>query len=105
MNELMNTLADLFIKVDTVELFYDNIIEQIISILNNIIDAIGRNIATYEEWEKEREIYLRLFELRMSSMLDIDVEAVRVLDFLEDVRKSDSNIEIHKSIVKYIDKL
>ncbi len=38
-------------------------------------------------------------------MLDMDVEAVKVLDFLEDVRKSESNIEIHKSIVKYIDKL
>lgn len=105
MNELMNRLADLFIRVDTVELFYDNIIEQITSILNNILDTINRNISTYEEWEREGEIYLRLFELRIASMLDIDVEAVKVLDFLEDVRKSESNIEIHKSIVKYIDKL
>lgn len=105
MNELMNKLGDLFIKVNTVELFYDNVIEQIISILNSIVDTISRNICTYEEWEKEREIYLRLFELRISSVLDIDVEALKVLDFLDDVRKSESNIEIHKSIVKYIDKL
>ncbi len=61
MNELMNRLADLFIRVDTVELFYDNIIEQIINILNNILDTINRNINTYEEWEREGEIYLRLF--------------------------------------------
>lgn len=105
LEELMSTFADLFIKVDTVELFYENIMEQIISILNNILDTINRNITTYEDWEKEGEIYLRLFELRMSSMLDVEVEALKVLDFLDDVRKSDSNIEIHKSIVKYIDKL
>lgn len=104
-SELMNKFGDLFIKVNTVELLYDNVIEQVISILNSILDTISRNIFTYEEWEKEREIYLRLFELRISSVLDIDIEALKVLDFLDDVRKSDSNIEIHKSIVKYIDKL
>ena len=105
MNDLMNKFGDLFIKINTVELFYDNVIEQIISILNSIIDTISKNISTYEEWEKERELYLRLFELRISSVLDLDVEALEVMDFLEDVRKSESNIEIHKSIVKYIDKL
>lgn len=105
MDELMNRFGDLFIRVNTVELLYDNVIEQIIGILNSILDTVSRNIFAYEEWEKEREIYLRLFELRLSSVLDVNVEAVQVLDFLDDVRKSDSNIEIHKSIVKYIDKL
>lgn len=105
LEDLMNHFADLFIKVNTVELLYDNVIEQVITILNHIIDTMSRNIFTYDDWMREREIYMRLLELRLSSVLDINVEATKVLDFLDDVRKSDSNIEIHKSIVKYIDKL
>ncbi|MEF9960040.1 MAG: hypothetical protein RR448_00095 [Niameybacter sp.] len=105
MDELMEHFADLFIRVNTVELLYNNVIEQVISILNNVLDAVSRNIFTYEDWMSEKEIYMQLLELRLSSVLDIDVEATKVLDFLDDVRKSDSNIEIHKSIVKYIDKL
>ena len=104
-DELMDHFADLFIRVNTVELLYDNVIEQVITILNSIIDTMSRNIFTYEDWVSEKEIYMQLLELRLSSVLDIDVEATKVLDFLDDVRKSDSNIEIHKSIVKYIDKL
>ena len=103
--ELLNCLADIFIRVDTVELFYDSVIEQIISILSNILDTINRNLNSYEEWEDQKQLYIRLFELRIASMLEMDIEAVNVLDFLEDVRKSELNIEIHKSIVKYIDKL
>ncbi|WP_053983141.1 hypothetical protein [Niameybacter massiliensis] len=105
MDELLEHFADLFIRVNTVELLYDNVIEQVISILSNIVDTISRNIFTYDDWTNEKEIYIQLLELRLSSVLDIDVEATKVLDFLEDVRKSDSNIDIHKSIVKYIDKL
>lgn len=103
--ELMVRYGKVFIEMNTVEVLYDNMIDQIIRIFNSILDTIGKNIGSFEEWEEEKELYLQLLELRIYSAFDMDIEATQVLDFLEDVRKSESNIEIHKSLVKYLDKL
>ncbi|MGL4798087.1 MAG: GTP pyrophosphokinase [Cellulosilyticaceae bacterium] len=104
-DQLMLQFAKAFMEMNTVEALYDNMIDQIIRIFNNVIDTISRNIRSAKEWEMEKDIYLQLLELRIYSTFDMDIEAGQVLDFLEDVRKSESNIDIHKSIVKYIDKL
>lgn len=102
---MMLRFAKVLIQMNTVEVLYDNMIDKIIKVFNNVIDTIQRNVMTYSDWEEEKEIYLQLLELRISSTFEVDVEATQVLDFLEDVRKSETNIDIHKSIVKYIDKL
>ena len=104
-NAMMLRFAWVFVEINTVEVLYDNMIEQVIRIFNNIIDTISKNVSDLEQWQIEKELYLRLLELRVYSTFGMDVEATRVLDFLEDVRKSESNIDIHKSIVKYLDKL
>ncbi|MGL4345350.1 MAG: GTP pyrophosphokinase [Cellulosilyticaceae bacterium] len=102
---LMIKFAQLFIIINTIELLYDTTIDQVIGILDGVIAAIASNIREYSEWEKEKGIYLQLFELRLMSKFNMDIKATEVLDFLEEVRQSDSNIEIHTSILKYIDKL
>ncbi|MGL4736700.1 MAG: GTP pyrophosphokinase [Cellulosilyticaceae bacterium] len=102
---LLIKFAQLFIIINRIELLYDTTIEQVTGILNGVIAAIGANIYHFEDWEKEKGIYLQLFELRLMSKFDMDIKATEVLDFLEEVRQSDSSIEIHTSILKYIDKL
>lgn len=101
---LMLHFAKVFIQMNTVEVLYDNMIDKIISVFNNVLETIQRNVLVYEDWETEKDIYLQLLELRITSTFDMDIQASQVLDFIEDVRKSDSHIDIHKSIVKYIDK-
>lgn len=105
LDAVMLRYAKVFVEINSVEVLYDNMIDQIVKVMSNVMDTICRNVFTYEEWEEEQEIYLQLFELRIYSIFDMDIEATQVLDFLEDVRKSDANIDIHKSIVKYLDKL
>lgn len=102
---LLVKFAQLFIIINTIELLYDTTIEQVTQILNGVITAITSNIQSFEEWEKEKGIYLQLLELRLMSKFNMEIKATEVLDFLEEVRKSDSNLEIHTSILKYIDKL
>ncbi len=102
---LMIRFVHIFIKVNSVELLYDNMTEQIIKVINAIVDAVYRNILTYEQWEKEKDIYLTLLELRLLTMFNMDIKAEKVLDFLERVRYSKSNIEMPKGILKYIYKL
>ncbi|MEG0013877.1 MAG: hypothetical protein RR324_04590 [Cellulosilyticaceae bacterium] len=103
--DLMVKFAEIFVKVNKVELLYDNIIEQIIKIFNRVLEEVNKNVKVYKDWENDENIYLQLLELSLMSMLNINIEATEVLDFLEDVRNSDANINIHKSILKNIDKL
>lgn len=102
---LLIKFAQLFVIINRIELLYDTTIEQVTGILNGVITAIAANIHRIEEWEREKGIYLQLFELRLMSKFDMDIKATEVLDFLEEVRQSHSSIEIHTSILKYIDKL
>lgn len=102
---LMIRYAQIFTKINLVGSLYDHMICQLAKIFNNVIEAISKNLSSFEEWEREKDIYLQLFEFRVLSIFDVDIEATKVLDFLDEVRRSESNIEIHKSILKYIDKL
>lgn len=102
---IMVKFAHIFVSVNKVELLYDNIIEQIIKIFNRVVDSIQSNVSNFTEWERDKKIYLQLLEFSILSMLNISIEATEVLDFLEDVRNSEANITIHKSILKNIDKL
>lgn len=103
--DMMERFGVLFLAINKVEMVYDNVVLRIIDIFNATLEMICHNIFTFEQWKKEEDIYLQLFSFRVLSIFDIDVEATQVLDLLEDVRQSNSNIEIHKSILKYIDKL
>ncbi|WP_069998947.1 GTP pyrophosphokinase [Cellulosilyticum sp. I15G10I2] len=105
LDTLMIQFVNIFIQVNSVELLYDNVVEQIIRIMNIVIDALYRNILTFEQWEKEQDIYLTLLELRLFTLFNMDIKAEKVLDFLERVRYSRSNIEMPKGILKYIYKL
>lgn len=104
-DNFMIRYAEIFTKINLVGSLYDHMISQLAKIFNNVIEAISRNLSSFEEWEREKDIYLQLFEFRVLSIFNIDIEATKVLDFLDEVRRSESNIEIHKSILKYIDKL
>lgn len=105
LEDLMVRFAEVFAKVNKVELLYDNVIDKISKIFNSVIDAISKNVDSDEIWERDKNIYLQLLELSLLSMLNIRIEATEVLDFLEDIRASEANIPIHKSILKNIDKL
>ena len=102
---LMLQFVDIFIKVNSVELLYDNVVEQIIRKMNIVIDALYRNILTFEQWEDEKDIYLTLLELRLFTLFSVDIKPEKVLDFLERVRYSKSNIEMPKGMLKYIYKI
>lgn len=102
---LMIQFAHIFIQANSVELLYDHVVEQIVRTMNIVIDTVYRNILTMEQWEKEKDIYLTLLELRLFTLFSMDIKAERVLDFLERVRYSKSNIEMPKGILKYIYKL
>lgn len=102
---LMIKFANIFVQVNSVELLYDNIAEQIIKTINAVSDAIYKNILTFEQWQKEKNVYLVLLELRLLALFNMDIKAEEVLDFLEMVRQSRSNIEMPKGILKYVYKL
>ncbi len=102
---LLEHFATILIRMNTVEVLYDNMIDQIIRVFNVVLETLARNIEHMNDWEAQKALYLELIELRIYSTFDMDIEATQVLDFLEDVRSSKANIDIHKSIVKYLDKL
>ncbi|MDF2614159.1 MAG: RelA/SpoT domain protein [Clostridia bacterium] len=105
LDTLMIQFVSIFTKVNSVELLYDNIVEQVIKIINTVVDALYRNILVFEQWEKEKDIYLTLLQLRLFTLFNMDIKAEEVLDFLERVRYSKSNIEMPKGILKYIYKI
>lgn len=105
LEEILSKFAQCFVAINTVELLYDNMMEQAVKHINSIVDSIYKNVLTYEEWEKEKYIYLSLLEVRLYMMFNIDIESDKALTILDAIRATNSNVEIPKGMVKYIYKL
>jgi len=56
-NSLMVEVAQCFKKTDSIKFIYDKRIEEIRNILDNTINTIVDNINSYEQWDKEQNIY------------------------------------------------
>ncbi len=48
---------------------YDNSIEEINKIIDNIVDLICENVSSYEEWEKVQDTYLENFRSKILSKI------------------------------------
>lgn len=103
--EILSQFADCFVAINTVELLYDNMLDQVVKHINSIVESIYKNVLTYEEWENEKHIYLSLLEVRLYMMFNMDIESDKVLSILDQIRASKSNVEVPKGMVKYIYKL
>ena len=104
-NTLMLQFTRTFIRINSVDLLYDTVVDQIMKIINGTVDALYKNVLTYEQWLEENDIYLELLEIRLFMLFNMDIESEKALAFLERVRITKSNLEVPKGMVKYIYKL
>ena len=79
--------------------------DQAVKHINSVVDALYKNVWTYEQWEKEKDIYSDLLEVKLLMMFNIDVDYNKALSLLDRIRATKSNIEIPKGMVKYVYRL
>lgn len=103
--DVLMTFSKSFNRINSVELLYDPLIEQSIKHINATIDTIYKNIITFEQWEREREIYLGLLEVKLLALFNIEPDADKAMSILDGLRETKSNVEIPKGLIKYIYKL
>ena len=102
---LLLVFSKCFVKINSVELLYDSMLEQALKHINSVTEAIYKNVLTYEQWEKEKNIYIGLLEVRLLMMFNVDVDSGKVLAILDGIRTTKSNVEVPKGMIKYIYKL
>lgn len=103
--EIISKFAQCFKRINSVELFYDSMIDQVMKNINIIIDGIYKNVLTFEQWERERRVYLELLEARLLMVFNIEMDGNQVLAILDGIRSTKSNLEVPKGMIKYIYKL
>lgn len=102
---LLLVFSKCFVKINSVELLYDSMLEQALKQINNVAEAVYKNVLTYEQWENEKKIYIDLLEVRLLMMFNIDIDPSKVLAILDGIRITKSNVEVPKGMMKYIYKL
>lgn len=102
---LMMQFSNCFVQINSVELLYDNMIDQVIKHMNSVIEALYKNVWTYEQWEKEKDIYTELLEMKLLMMFNIEVDYNKALGLLDRIRQTKSNIEVPKGMIKYVYKI
>lgn len=105
LEQLLLVYANCFVVINSVELLYDEVIDQITRHINQVIDSIYKNILTYEVWEDEAYIYLYLLEARIFMLFNLDIDSKKALAILNGIRNTKSNIEVPKGLIKHIYKL
>lgn len=101
-DEIMFRFAECFININSVDMLYDNIIDKIIKNMNGTIDDIYKNIITFEEWESQKYIYLNLLEAKLLLIFKMDINPDKAMAIVNDIKKTGSNIEIPKGLIKSI---
>ncbi|AVP54947.1 GTP pyrophosphokinase [Clostridium tetani] len=104
-NSIMRELANCFIEIDSISFIYEENIENINGVIDNIIKIIFANVNSFEEWEKSKDIYLDFFRFKVFSVFDYKVGVENVKGFIERVKNSSGRIQVSEGILKYIDKL
>lgn len=104
-SSLLHRFSKCFVRINSVELLYDNMLDQALKHMNYIVDAIYKNILTFEQWEKEKHIYLELLEVKLLMMFNIEIDSTQALSILDGIRATKSNVEVPKGMIKYIYKL
>lgn len=102
---LLMKFSKCFIKINLVELLYDNVVEQVIKHMNSVVDTLYKNVWTYEQWQKEKDIYTELLEVKLLMLFNIEIDYNKALALLDRIRATKSNIEIPKGMVKYVYRL
>lgn len=69
LNLLMKEIAYSFKIIDSIKFIYDNSIEEINKIIDNIVVLICENVSSYEEWEKVQDTYLENFRSEILSKI------------------------------------
>jgi len=52
-SSLLHRFSKCFVKINSVELLYDNMLDQALKHINYIADAIYKNILTFEQWKRK----------------------------------------------------
>lgn len=104
-SSIMKELANCFVEIDSISFVYEENIENINGVIDNIIKIIFANVNIFEEWEKNKDIYLDFFRFKVFSVFDYKVDVENVKEFIERVKNSSGRIQVSEGILKYIDKL
>ncbi|MCG4571457.1 GTP pyrophosphokinase family protein [Clostridium cochlearium] len=104
-NSMMKELANCFVEIDSISFVYEENIESINKIIDNIIKIVVANVNTFEEWENTKDIYLEFFKFKVFSVFDYKVGVENVKEFIERVKNHSGKIHVSEGILKYIDKL
>lgn len=94
-----------FVKINSVELLYNNTSEQIVKQMNTVVDNIYKNVYTYEQWEEQKDIYISLTRVRILMLFNIEIDYNEALELIDRIRLTKSNIELPRGIIKYVYKL
>lgn len=101
---LMREAAYTFIKVDSIELIYEDNIQKIIKHMNYTYKFISENIASYEQWITEESTYIKMFRFMILSIFDYHIDERDLKDFMHEVNLCSINKNAKEEIEKYVRK-
>lgn len=104
-NSIMRELANCFVEIDSISFVYEENIENVNGVIDNIIKIIFANVNSFEDWENSKDMYLDFFRFKVFSVFDYKVDVENVKGFIERVKNSSGRIQVSEGILKYIDKL
>ncbi|MGL5149689.1 MAG: GTP pyrophosphokinase [Clostridium sp.] len=103
--ELILVIAEVFLKVDSIEFIVDNSINEINLILSRTIQEIIDNISSRDEWINEKELVIGAFYIRMLSIFDLSISTERMTDFIERVYSNSNIFKTSNFNLKYLKNL
>ncbi|MCT4632593.1 MAG: hypothetical protein N4A76_07620 [Firmicutes bacterium] len=104
-NDLLVTIAKQFKRIQDIDFVYDHSIEEIINVLTQIENVLTSPYMNYDNWHGNRDIYLNFFALKILAIYNVNLNVVEILQFIDKVVESDSNIIINEKVMDFINSI
>lgn len=99
--DFVNTIARVMAKVISIDVLYNENIDAINKVINEYVAMLFKTSGSYSSWKISKEIYLKIFSIRLLAIFDYDIETDELKHIIRWVQSNPSIFNISKYMPKY----
>lgn len=100
--DLMRVLSKEFSRNRSIEFIYDNMIERINRATRKACKHIALNVREIEQWQRDKEIYLKIYGYKVRSLFNDKIPVAEVKEFISYVYMGKTELKLSPAVMDYL---
>lgn len=99
--DFINAIAKVMAEVTSIDILYNENIDAINNVLKEYVSKLLENSKDYLSWKNFKEVYLKIFSIRLLSIFDYEIETDELKYVIHWIESNPNKFNISKYMSKY----